>query len=330
MMINKTVNVAYSCNEAYIQHTGISIISLLENNKDIKDLCIYFISKDVSEESIKILKAIVSDYTNSRFIVIPFEQICARLEISNVGRHIETIYAKLFFGNIKGVDKIYYLDSDVIINGSIIDVWNINLGSNFYGCVKITTKDYCKELGLFEKDDFFNDGVALVNVRSLREENMEEKFLAFIDKYKGNPPVLSEGTINVVCKNRIMAIKPKYNLSSGFLMFKNSDLRKIARQEDTFYTDKELEEAKADPVVIHYLTGWYKRPWEIGCTHPLKGYYEKYKAMSPWKNEPLKPKELPIKLRIIKTLYQIFPVDVVLFMRRCFQTIAVNEKKNNK
>jgi len=319
--MNKTINVAYSCNEFYIQHTGISMISLLENNRNVIDLCIYFISLDVSDESISELRSIVERYDNARIVIIPFEQICSNLKISNVGRHIETIYAKLFFANIKEVDKIFYLDSDVIVNGSIKELWDLDLELYFFGCVKTITKDYCKALRLSESEDFFNDGVALVNTKALRNENMEEKFLKFISDYNGNPPVLSEGTINVVCKGRIKAIHPKYNLYSGFLMFTNSDLKRIAHQPVDFYSDVELNEARDSPIVIHYLTGWFKRPWETGCTHPLKHKYECYKLNSPWKNVPLQPKSLPFRLKVLKFIFRLFPVNLILLVRKFFYNI---------
>jgi len=311
------MNIAYSCDERYIQHTGISMISLFENNKDAQEINIYFIAKNVSEKSINQLQNIVNDY-NRKLIVIPFAKLCSKLNNVHIGRHIETIYAKVFFGNIQNVDKIFYLDSDTIICDSLLPLWEKNMDGFYFGCVKTITKDPCKALGISERDDFFNDGVALINTKALREGKMEDKFLRYIADYDGNPPFLSEGTINVVCKGKILPIEPKYNLLSGFLMFKNDDLRKVARQQSDFYSDKELNSAKNSPVVIHYLTGWYKRPWEEGCSHPLREYYHKYKAKSPWSEQPLIYRSIPFKIRLLKVVFNNLPIRFVLFIRRVF------------
>jgi hypothetical protein len=40
-----------------------------------------------------------------------------------------------------------------------------------------------------------------------------------------------------------------------------------------FYSKDEIEEALANPKLIHY-TG--NKPYESSCTHPLKGEWEKY------------------------------------------------------
>lgn len=315
------MNIAYSCNDYYIPHTGISMISLFENNKDVEDITIYFIAKDISKESENELIKIAQSY-NRKIVIIPFEEIAGNLNISSVGRHIETVYAKLFFGNIKDVDKIIYLDSDVIINGSLKPMWDINLEDNYFGCVKVPTKDYCKELGLSETEDFYNDGVVIVNAKALRENNKEKDFLEFIKLHNGNPPVLSEGTINVVAKDRIKTIPPKFNVSSVFFMFPNNkDIRILALQKDTYYSNEELDEARNAPVVIHYLSGWYLRPWEEKCTHPLKYLYEKYKAASAWKDLSLQKKELPLKMRMLRLLSGILPISIIVSFRKFMEKL---------
>jgi lipopolysaccharide biosynthesis glycosyltransferase len=303
------MNIAYACDDNYIAHTGISVLSLFDKNEMVEEINIYLISVDISAENIRQIQDIVDKYQR-KLIVIPFKELCPNLKLSNVGRHIETVYAKLFFGNIENIDKIIYLDSDIIINNSLQEMWEINLGDNYYGLVKTVTKDYSEKLGLTTSDIFFNDGVAIVNTRKLREGNMQQKFLAFIDQYHGNPPVLSEGTINVVCKDKIQAIHPKFNFGSSFLMYDNKSMRIMANEVE-YYSDKMLNDARKSPVVIHYLTGWFKRPWEIGCTHPLKAKYLEYKKQTIWANQPLTFKELPLKIKLLKLFSNLFPMVVV-------------------
>jgi lipopolysaccharide biosynthesis glycosyltransferase len=305
------MNIAYACDDNYIAHTGISILSLLENNTDIELVNIYLISVNISENNINKIKDLVDKFGRN-LIVINFNDLCPDLKLSNVGRHIETVYAKLFFGRISNVDKMIYLDSDIIINGSLSEMWNIDITTKYFGLVKTVTKDYCVQLGLPVFEPFYNDGVAVVNCKLLREDHMDIKFLEFINLYNGNPPVLSEGTINVVCKNHIETIHPKFNFGSSLLMFNNKDLSIISNELE-FYPDKLLNEAKNSPIVIHYLTGWYLRPWEQGCTHPLKEYYERFKMKSVWKSEPLQYKVLPKKLKFLKQLSKFVPFKVIKF-----------------
>ena len=98
------MNIAYSCNDYYIPQTGISIISCCENNKDVEDIVFYLVSKDVSQANITILQKICNSY-NRELKVINFDEIAYDLDISSIGRHIATIYTKVFFPRIKNVDK---------------------------------------------------------------------------------------------------------------------------------------------------------------------------------------------------------------------------------
>lgn len=303
------MRVAYACDDNYIVHTGISLLSLLDHNKEVEDLKIYLISVNISKENINKIQTIVDEFVRE-LIVIPFKELSPNLKLSNLGRHIETVYAKLFFGNIIGEDKIIYLDSDIIINDSLQEMWSLDLGNNYFGLVKTITKDYCVALGLSREQPFYNDGVAIVNAKLLREDNMANVFIDFINSYNGNPPVLSEGTINVVCKERIETIHPKFNFGSAFLMFNNKELSLFA-DENEYYPANIINEARENPVVIHYLSGWFKRPWENGCSHPLRDKYNYYKGRSIWKDYPLTNKELPRNVKLLKTLMKIFPANFV-------------------
>lgn len=311
------MNIAYACDDNYIAHTGISILSLFDSNQSVDEIAIYLISVNISEENITHIHNIVVKYKR-KLIIIPFKELCPNLRLSNVGRHIETVYAKLFFGNIANVDKIIYLDSDIIINGSLKEMWDIDLNDNYFGLLKTVTKDYCEKLGLNISDPFYNDGVAIVNSKKLRQDNVQENFLKFIDSFNGNPPVLSEGTINVVCRGKIMSIHPKFNFGSSFLMHSNKNLN-IISSEVLYYPAGIIDEARSNPIVIHYLAGWFKRPWEVECTHPFKDKYLEFKKKTIWNDEKLKDKKLPFKLFILKHIYYLLPVKIANFIVETFR-----------
>ncbi|WP_455584550.1 glycosyltransferase family 8 protein [Bacteroides sp.] len=297
------MNIIYSCNDTYVPHTGISIISLLENNRKTNEITIYIVSKNISPSNIVTLQNIVESY-NRELIIINFDDICYDLNISAMGRHIETIYSKAFFSRISGLDKAIYLDSDTVVIGDLTKLWEMSLENVYMGVVETISVKHKKKLGLSEKIPFFNDGVAVVNVDFCRKNNLIEKVLEVVDCYNGNPPVLSEGVLNVVCQNKVKYISLRYNLMSGILYFylrdKNYLLKKLS------YTPEDVAEACQNPIIIHYLSAFYNRPWFEKCTHPLKGYYYKYKVMSPWRNTTLLKGKLPFKLRLIDKYIQIF------------------------
>ncbi|AHW61317.1 Lipopolysaccharide biosynthesis protein, LPS:glycosyltransferase [Draconibacterium orientale] len=321
---NNTIYIAYSCDEAYIHHTGISLISLFENNKGINSIIIYFIEKGVRQESINQLQTICDKYKR-KLEVIPFSSICNDLHPSDTGRHIETIYSKLFFSRISNIDKMLYIDSDTIINGSIHELWSIDLSNYCVAGVETYTVKSKERLNLLPEDNFINDGIVLLNLEKLRKNRYDLKFLDFINMFNGNPPLLSEGTINFVCKGSILSLHPKFNLMSGLISIPNTNYTKN-KYLSNYYSDEIIDEAIKSPVIIHYLSAFYNRPWDKNCTHPLKNRYLFYKSLSPWRNIPLTNKKLTLRLRFIKYLQNMLPERFFLSLR--YISILLKNKFN--
>ncbi len=291
------MNISYSCNDYYIPQTGISLISLFENNKDIDEITLFFVSKGVTEENKNIIKNICDKY-GRELRIVEFDDIAPDLNLSDTGRHIETIYTKIFYSRIPELHKIIYLDSDTIISGSLRDLWETDLSDNYMGMVETYTGKNAKRLlNIPSSAPFFNDGFAIVNVDYCRENNLIEKCLKLISDFDGNPPVLSEGTLNKVCYGHILPISPRYNMMAGlYHLFK---LNPQYISEKLNYSMEDLKDSFAHPIIIHYLSAFYDRPWNSGCKHPLKQYYEKYKLLSPWASLPPGKSSLSLKIRFL-------------------------------
>ncbi len=307
------MNVAYSCNDFYIPQTGISMISLFENNKDVDYICIYLISKDVSDTNVSMLRQIADSY-NRDFRVVGFDDIAYDLNLSSTGRHIATVYTKVFFPRIEGLDKMIYLDSDTIVAGSLKELWEDELDGYYMGVVETLPTKFYKELGLPKNERFFNDGMAICNVDYCRKNDLIGKVLKVVDDFNGNPPTLSEGALNKVCYGGVKYISPRYNLMAGLLYMCKLDAEYMSHI--LHYTEGELRDSCANPVVIHYLTAFYNRPWFKGCTHPYKDEYYKYKKLSPWKNDTLKECNLPFRIKCIDICYRLLGLKLTEKIRK--------------
>ena len=84
----------------------------------------------------------------------------------------------------QGIEKALYLDSDIIVNLDIAELWQIELDDKPLGAVpelyQLKDKEAsiertnravasCRE-GFIKTEDYFNSGVLLMNLKVLREE----------------------------------------------------------------------------------------------------------------------------------------------------------------
>lgn len=268
----------------------------------------------ISSESIQILQNIALKYSRN-LLVIRFDEIAYDLRLCKTGRHTPSVYAKIFFSRLpKEINRILYLDSDTIVVDNLHEFYNMDLRGNVVAGVETlhNERDSSKML-LRENEPIINDGVLLIDLLKWKENHFMEKCLNYINECEGMPPVLSEGTINYICRGMISIINPRYNLMSGIVGQAHKKLEIITGRK--YYTEGELELANNNPAIIHYLSGFFNRPWCSKCTHPLKDYYYRYKKMTIFSDSPLLNKKLSIRIKIIGILYKFLPANIFVLVR---------------
>lgn len=312
------ISVLYSSDNNYAKYCGVSLISLLENNKEIDEICVYIIDHNIDLDNKKKYMDIVK-YYNRELVFISGEKIKDKLNKKD--EFPLAAYGRLFISNIIANDKILYLDCDTIINSSIKELWQTNLNEYLVAGVQDNPAIFNAQIiGMGIKDRYINTGVMLINLYLWRKLNIEEKFREFIDAFKGTVPHHDQGIINGVCKDKIYILKPKFNLMPQFLYLNRTKIMRLYNL-DIFYTDLEIQEATKNPVVIHYISKFYNRPWNKECTHPYKDMYMKYLKMSPWDIElvssPLKREVQFRKLLLDKLPFELYHlVEKVLDIKR--------------
>ena len=71
------MNVLYFCSDAFVSVASVSIVSLLDNNKEFDEIIIYVVDDGISEEKKKLLNTMIKSY--NREIVILNKDLNQRL-----------------------------------------------------------------------------------------------------------------------------------------------------------------------------------------------------------------------------------------------------------
>jgi lipopolysaccharide biosynthesis glycosyltransferase len=256
------LNIVFASDQIYIEHLAVAIYSLFKCNPTV-NFNVYIFNTDIDGASWSRLSELAAQYGQNLF------------DIKIVDREIEGLvlnqsvtkatYYRLFIPEKLGFDKVLYLDSDIVVNGSIEDLYNTNIDQCYVAAVADAVPNPHEDLGMSEGSKYFNCGVMLLNLPKWREDRIKERV---IDLIRNKPWVIrfpDQCGINSIVDGRWKELHPKYNAQTIFFQVKFEHTR------SDLYPAGQLREGIDNPVIIHY-TGKQK-PWHLGYKHRFRKLY---------------------------------------------------------
>lgn len=243
------MDIVYCSDDNYVMPCGISMISLLENNK-AADFTIHIVGLNLKEESKSLLISNVEKYNNVNILFYEISKDLFdlyNLSLFNSKYLSFATYSRLFLSDIlpSNIDKVLYLDCDIIVVGDISELWNIQI--NNYSVAGVL--DMCMYAGLL-----------LINLKYWRDKKVIGVFIDFyktkIDKIANHDQDIING---VFCDTKLL-IPFKFNVI---------DLYYQTKKRNLFGKELEIKEAIKHPVIIHYTSA--EKPWMKQCLH-IKNY----------------------------------------------------------
>ena len=261
------INIAMSINSAYAPHAAVMMSSLLDHTEH--PVAFYIFSTGLADSVKNKLGKRLSQKDQIHFVEFSPE------ELPENSRIYETLYRFLIPKYLKSLDRVLYLDVDVIIQKDIADVYFTSFEGNILAAVPECSPVFTSELisKLKEgKKNYFNAGILLMNLSKLTEKDSEK----WIDTFSSNP---SKFAYRDQCVLNWYYEDYKhwpliYNVVSRYYV-SNDDFKRLARKKGVSI------EGIEDPYIIHYTMPECK-PWHIRCIHPKRSLYLHYLLKTPW------------------------------------------------
>ena len=311
------MNVAICLDHNFLMPYGVTLQSLCENNRE-DVVNVYVVTDDTfNNEDEKIFIDIVKRQNRDNTITVIR---VSDMQIKVFSKHATNRYPKQVFYRLllsdllpMSVDRVLYLDGDVIVRTSLIDLWNTNLEGKSLGAVPDAlsgTLAYYNRLKIPITKGYVNSGVLLINLKYWREYDYAEKFVEFVQRHPESIVLLDQDIINYVAQDSKTFVPMKYNLQTQFLY-------KLQYQWFSIYQFRdEFVEARISPAIIHYAGC---RPWEEDCKHPYKDEFFKYRAHTIWANEPLQKVHTSLKFKVKEFLrWALTPVGITHYVSDYF------------
>lgn len=256
------VHVGYGIDENFVMPMGVSCISILKNNPQLF-FVFHVLIEEISSQSQEKLKNIVEHYPHCLFVIHLLDlSILEGIQITKWGK---ATYLRAFLGQVAGdnVERIFYLDGDILCVGSIAELIKKDFNNQTVMVVEDDPSVAKKQKVLFKLKHYFNAGMLYINLAKWRENKIAEKFLDTCFSYGTKLHYADQDALNLVLQDQKIMVDRAY---------------------DFIFTDRSLEDVPEGTVFIHYTGG---KPWQCWEKYPLAKYWLKYYALSPWKNEPL-------------------------------------------
>ncbi len=285
------MNVVYSSSDSYASVAGVSLYSLLCNNKSVEELNIYIVDNSITEPNKDKFRKMCADFGRSiTFIPIADIEKLAGTTI-DIGRWNISTFGRLFEASLlpKSVEKVIHIDCDTMVMSSLEPLWNTDMeGKIVAGSLECIGDNYKTEIGLSKDDTYINAGNIMLNLKKIREDNTEELFRSYI-KDHSHLSFVDQAVLNACVKSDEKLVVPlDYNAYSIIYYIKYKNLKKV-KHVTSFYTEEEVNKAINEPAIVHFTTCFMdgSRPWIENNVHPLLSTYLDYKNKSLWADTPI-------------------------------------------
>lgn len=312
------MNVVFCSSDLYAKCTGTAILSLLKNNQELEELNVYVLTTDMTEMHQQMLIKMCREYGRKITVIEAkdiLEQAQRELNLLDFKGGLNT-YARAMANQIlpEEVDNALFLDSDLIITGSLANLEAFDMGNNIVAGVyeiSVMIADLCYEnLELLNQcPHYINYGVAYINLNNWRRFHGDDMIKKCIAEAKEPFRIAEQSILNLAFRNHTKIIPVKYNFYTVLHGIPYEKICKWYRRKKVF-GQEEFEDAVRNPIIVHFIGDYFNRPWyENNICRYKEEYLDYYKA-SPWGHEPLDKQ--PTDFSIIFKFYY----KVLIYLRK--------------
>ena len=199
------INICMAFDNNYAKYAGVTIASILSNALDDEILNFFILDDDITEEN----KQKISDLQKIKNFNITYVTIDKDMfeDYKKIKTHkyisLATYYRLKLCQLIPNIDKIIYLDCDIVVNSSLKELWLTDM----YNTPIAGVKDLC-----FDKSNFstyVNAGMLLMNLEYICNNNIEDKYLEYARKNSDLITCGDQEIINAVLNGKIKCLVNK-------------------------------------------------------------------------------------------------------------------------
>ncbi len=272
-MTDEPIKIIFGVDGSYSQHLAVTLVSLLENNP-ANHFDILVVTINMAEADRWKIEALAGRFDN---VVLAFQSFdISRYSHFRTDNHIShASYLRIFIPEIlpDSVEKVLYLDCDLVVRHDIAPLWRTELGDKVLSGVRNPFFVRHGDLEMPAGADYFNAGVLLMNLKRWRELDGTARLIRFIEAHHDHLWAHDQDALNAVFCGEFRELAPFWNFQTSMLWTEPDELSLSYPQ---------FRGLLEDPGVVHFTTP--SKPWHFSNLHPYKETYFQYLARTPYSN----------------------------------------------
>lgn len=260
------IHVVCNIDQNYIEQCGVMLTSLFIHNSNTQ-FSIHIINNGLSPEGIEKIKSSTNNSLSNIYFYKTPQSLTEDFPIKAKDYLSIATYLRIFMSELlpSNIDKVLYLDCDLMITDSIEDLWNTDMENYAVAALKERPPfdtEFPAILGYPIRDSYFNAGVMLINLERWRELKVTERCKNFISNNSYRIKYHDQDVLNAILHEEVLFFDLRWNIMDFFLTTKpNIQNERIP----------ELRLAIKNPAIIHFAGP--KKPWSHKCDNPFRKQY---------------------------------------------------------
>jgi lipopolysaccharide biosynthesis glycosyltransferase len=273
-MTGEPIKVIFGVDGSYSQHLAVTLLSLLENNPGNR-FDILVVTLNMGRDDRDRIAALACRFSNVNLAFQPFD--FDRYRHFRTDNHIShASYLRIFLPEIlpESVEKVLYLDCDLVVRRDIAPLWARELGPEVLAAAHNPFFVRQDDLEMPPGADYFNAGVLLINLKRWRQLDGTAQLVRFIEAHHDHLWAHDQDALNAVFCGQISELAPQWNFQTSMLW---------CEPEALSLNYAGFRKLLEDPAIVHYTTP--SKPWHFNNLHPYKQTYFRYLARTPYRDQ---------------------------------------------
>lgn len=282
---NNIVPIVLSSSEAYTMVCSVVIASIIRNASASHNYDIVVLDTGIRPEYQETIRALAQNTSNISIRFLYIRDYLQQFQLS-VHDHLSIETFARFLGQsvLPDYQKIVHLDTDIICNHDIAELYDVDIGTNLLaaardpdmcGAVNLSAErmNYvCATLGLKNPYDYFQAGVLVLNTARMRELYTTDQWLTLA---QAQYLYADQDVLNQYCQGCIQHIDMRWNVLNDCGKYRVPVVIAAAPSQ----VQEEYFVARHHPYIVHYAG--IEKPWnEPGVD--MEEFFWKYAQFTPY------------------------------------------------